>query len=101
MHLFISFVSNINRYLYLDSTLADFQHGIWSHRSCEIQLVQFVHIIISKQDLAKNRGHKQICSYMILQKTFVKVPNRRLFLVHKLEQYGIKWLIQVDQPMAL
>ena len=36
-------VSNINKHLALDSILADCQHGFQSRRSCETQLVQFVH----------------------------------------------------------
>ena len=49
-------VSNINRHLALDSILADCQHGFQSRRSCETQLVQFVHDIISNLDGAMNRG---------------------------------------------
>ena len=40
-------VSNINKHLALDSILADCQHGFRSQRSCETQLIQFVHDIIS------------------------------------------------------
>ena len=43
-------VSNINTHLALDSILADCQHGFRSQRSCETQLVQFVHDIISNLD---------------------------------------------------
>ena len=50
-------VSNINRAL--DSRLADCKHGFRSQRSCETQLVQFVHDIISNLDGAMNHGHKQ------------------------------------------
>ena len=49
-------VSNINKHLALDSILADCQHGFRSRRSCETQLVQFVHDIISNLDGAMNRG---------------------------------------------
>ena len=52
-------VSNINKHIALDSILADCQHGFRSQRSCETQLVQFVHDIISNLDGAVNRGHKQ------------------------------------------
>ena len=52
-------VSNINRHLALDSILADCQHGFRSQRSCETQLVQFVHDIVSNLDGAVNHGHKQ------------------------------------------
>ena len=41
-------VSNINKHLALDSILADCQHGFQSQRSCETQLVQFVHNIIKR-----------------------------------------------------
>ena len=50
-------VSNINKHLALDSILADCQHGFRSQRSCETQLVQLVHDIISNLVGAVNRGH--------------------------------------------
>ena len=52
-------VNNINKHLALDSILADCHHGFRCRRSCETQLVQFVHDIISKLDGAMNWGHKQ------------------------------------------
>ena len=52
-------VSNINKHLALDSILADCQHGFRSERSCETQLVQFVHDIISNLDGTVNRRQKQ------------------------------------------
>ena len=82
-------VSNINKHFALDSILADCQHGFRSQRSCEIQLVQFVHDIISNLDGAVNRGHKQ--TGLIIKdflKTSDKVPHRRL--LHKLDYYGIR-----------
>ena len=82
-------VSNINKHLALDSILADCQHGFRSQRSCETQLVQFVHHIISNLDGAVNRGHKQTdLIIMDFDKAFDKVPHRRL--LHKLEYYGIR-----------
>ena len=82
-------VSNINKHLALDSILADCQHGFRSQRSCETQLVQFVHDIISNLDRAVNRGHKQTdLIIMDFAKAFDKVPHRRL--LHKLEYYGIR-----------
>ena len=51
-------VNNINKHLALDSVLADCQHGFRSGRSCETQLVQFVHDIISNLDSVMNRGHR-------------------------------------------
>ena len=52
-------VSNINRHLAFDSIHADCQHGFQCRWSCETQLVQFVHDIISNLDSVINRGHKQ------------------------------------------
>ena len=82
-------VSNINKHLALDSILADCQHGFRSRRSCETQLVQFVHDIISNLDDAMNRGHKQTdLIIMDFAKAFNKVQHRRL--LHKLDYYGIR-----------
>ena len=72
-------VSNINKHLALDSILADCQHGFRSQGSCETQLVQFVHDIISNMDGAVNRGHKKTdLIIMDFAKAFDKVPHRRL-----------------------
>ena len=80
---------HINKHLALDSILADCQHGFRSQRSCETQLVQFVHDIISNLDGAVNRGHKQTdLIIMDFSKAFDKVPHRRL--LHKLDYYGIR-----------
>ena len=82
-------VSNINKHLALDSILADCQHGFRSQRSCETQLVQVVHDIISNPDGAVNCGYKQIdLITMDFAEAFDKVPHRRL--LHKLENYGIR-----------
>ena len=101
-------VSNINKHLALDSILADCQHGFRSQRSCETQLVQFVHII-SNLDGAVNRGHKQTdLIIMDFAKAFDEVPHRRL--LHKLEYYGIRgstqkwinsWLSGCTQQVVL
>ena len=40
-------VSNINKHFAFESILADCQHGFRSQRSCEIQLVQFYHNMVS------------------------------------------------------
>ena len=65
------------------------QHGFQSQRSCETQLVQFVHDIISNLDGTVNRGHKQTdLIIMDFAKAFDKVPHRRL--LHKLDYYGIR-----------
>ena len=89
-------VSNINKHLALDSILADCQHGFRSQRSCETQLVQFVHDIISNLDCAVNRGHKQTdLIIMDFAKTFIRA----------ITQIGLLWdkrvHPQVDQLMAL
>ena len=82
-------VSNINKHLALDSILANCQHGFRSQRSCEHQLVLFVHYIISNLDGAVNCGHKQTDWIIIdFAKAFDKVPHRRL--LHKLDYYGIR-----------
>ena len=54
-------MSKINKHIALDSILADCQHGFQSRGggSCETQLVQFVHDIMSNLDGVMNRGHKQ------------------------------------------
>ena len=82
-------VSNINRHLPSESILADCQHGFRSQRSCETQLVQFVHDIASNLDGAANRGHKQRdIIVMDFAKVFDKVLHRRL--LYKLDYYGIR-----------
>ena len=39
--------------------LVESQHGFRSGRSCETQLVQFIHDLQENLDGAHNRGHKQ------------------------------------------
>ena len=51
----IIIVSNINRHLTFKSIVADCQHGFRSQRSCEIQLVQFYHDLVSKLVLSVDR----------------------------------------------
>ena len=46
-------------HLALGSIFADCQHEFRSRRSCETQLVQFVHDIINNLNVAMNRGHRQ------------------------------------------
>ena len=73
-----------DKHLALDSILADCQHGFRSQRSCETQLVQFVHDIINNLDGAVNRGHKQTdLIIMDFAKAFGKVPQ--------ITQIGILW----------
>ena len=82
-------VSNINKQLALDSILADCQHGFQSQRSCETQLIQFVHNIISNLERAVNRRHKQTdLIIMDFAKAFDKVSHRRL--LHELDWYRIR-----------
>ena len=82
-------VSNIDKHLALDSILADCQHCFRSQRSCETQLVRFVHDLFSNMDGAVNCGHKQTdLIIMDFAKSFDKVPHRRL--LHKLDYYGIR-----------
>ena len=52
-------VSIINKHLSLENILADCQHGFRSQRSCETQLAQFFHDMVSNLDRALNRGHRQ------------------------------------------
>ena len=44
-------VSNINKHLAFESILAECQHGFRSQRSCETQLVQFYHDMVSNLNL--------------------------------------------------
>ena len=82
-------VSNINKHLAFESILADCQHGFRSQRSCETQLVQFLHDLVSNLDRALNRNHRQTdVIIMDFAKTFDKVPHRRL--LYKLDYYGIR-----------
>lgn len=82
-------VSNMNKHLASESILADCQHGFRCRRSCETQLVQFVHDLASNLDGSVNRGHKQTdVIIMDFAKAFDKVPHRRL--LYKLEYYGIR-----------
>ena len=52
-------VSNINKNLAFESILPDCQHGFRSQRSCETQLVQFFHYLVSNLDRSPNRNHRQ------------------------------------------
>ncbi|MES9904902.1 MAG: reverse transcriptase family protein [Sedimenticola sp.] len=84
-------VSNIMKHLASNNILVDSQHGFRSRRSCESQLVQFVHDLSSNLDRAHNKGHRQTdIIIMDFAKAFDKVPHRRL--LHKLKHYGIRGL---------
>ena len=77
-----------NKHLPFESILADCQHGFRSQRSCETQLVQFFHDLVSNLDRALNRNHR-LTDVIIMDfaKAFDKVPHRRL--LYKL-YYGIR-----------
>ena len=102
-------VSNINKHLAFESILADCQHGFRSRRSCETQLVQFYHDLVSNLDHALNRDQKQTDVIVTdFAKTFDKVPHRRL--LYKLEYYGVRgsthkwissWLSERSQKVVL
>ena len=102
-------VSNINKHLAFESILADCQHGFRSQRSCETQLVQFYHDMVSNLDGARDRGQKQTdVIIMDFAKAFDKVPHRRL--LYKLGYYGIRgsthkwissWLSERSQKVVL
>ena len=102
-------VSNINEHLAFESILADCQHGFRSQRSCETQLVQFYHDMVSNLDGAWDRGQKQTdVIIMDFAKAFDKVPHRRL--LYKLGYYGIRgsthkwislWLSERSQKVVL
>ena len=90
-------VSNINKHLAFESILAvaDCQHGFRSQRSCETQLVQFYHDMVSNLDGVRDRG-------------LDKVPHRRL--LYKLDHYGTRgsthkwissWLSERSQKVVL
>ena len=102
-------VSNINKHLAFESILADCQHGFRGQRSCETQLVQFYHDMVSNLDGTQDRGQKQTdVIIMDFAKAFGKVPHRRL--LYKLGYYGIRgsthkwissWLSERSQKVVL
>ena len=102
-------VSNINKHLSLENILVDCQHGFRSQRSCETQLVQFFHDMVSNLNRALNRGHRQTdVIIMDFAKAFDKVPHKRL--LYKLHYYGIRgstqkwiasWLSERYQKVVL
>ena len=64
----------------------DCQHGFRSQRSCETQLVQFVHNILD--DAANRENNQTDIIVMNFAKAFDKVPHRKL--LYKLDYYGIR-----------
>ena len=96
-------VSNMNKHLAFESILADCQHGFRSQRSCETQLVQFYHDMISNPDQKQTD-----VIVMDFAKAFDKVPHRRL--LYKLDYYWIRgsthkwissWLSERSQKVKL
>ena len=88
--------SKQHKHTLFESILSDFQHGFQSQRSCETQLVQFYHAMVSNKDGAQYRGQK-LTGVIIMDfaKAFDKVPHRRL--LYNLDHYGIggsshKWI---------
>ena len=76
------------------------QHGFRSQRSCEPQLVQFYHDMVSNLDGARDRGQKQTDVIIVdFAKAFDKVPHGTLLC--KLDHYGIRGSTDVGQLMAL
>ncbi len=71
---------------HLDShnILYEWQHGFRSRRSCETQLVTFLHHLAQNMD----RGRQTDVVIMDFSKAFDKVPHRRL--MKKLCHYGIR-----------
>ena len=102
-------VSNINKHIAFESILADCQHGFRSQRSCETQLVQLFHDLVSNLDRVLNRNHGQTdVIIMDFAKDFDKVPHWRL--LYKLDYYGIRgsthkwitsWLSERSQKVVL
>ena len=100
---------HLNKHLALENILADCQHGFRSQRSCETQLVQFYHDLVSNLDRAVGRGHRQTdVIVMDFAKAFDKVPHKRL--LYKLDFYGIRgsthkwidsWLSERSQKVVL
>ena len=82
-------VSKINKHLAFESILADCHYGFRSQRSCETQLVQFFHDLVSNLDRALNRYQRQTdVIIMDFANAFDKVPHRSL--LYKLDYYGIR-----------
>ena len=73
----------------VDKFRSRFYQNFRSQRSCETQLVQFYHDLVSNLDRAVGRGHRQTdVIVMDFAKAFDKVPHKRL--LYKLDFYGIR-----------
>ena len=75
--------SNIMSHANTHNILYPLQHGFRSRRSCESQLIEFVHDIVSNMAA----GHQTDVCILDFAKAFDKVGHRRL--VEKLKWYGI------------
>ena len=53
------------KHLAFESILPDCQHGFRSQSSCETQLVQFYHDMVSNLDLALNCGQMQTAAIIM------------------------------------
>ena len=81
-------MKSLTKQIQIQIQIADCQHGFRSQRSCETQLVQFYHDMVSNLDGARDRGQKQTdVIIMGFAKAFDKVSHRRL--LYKLDHYGI------------
>ena len=76
--------SNLNQHLKRNNILYPLQHGFQEKRSCETQLIEFVH------DIAFNmqEGIQNDVVVMDFAKAFDKVAHNRL--LYKLSSYGVK-----------
>jgi hypothetical protein len=77
-------VSSILNHLDGHGVLNDCQHGFRARRSCETQMLTFIHEIAGKMN--KNRQHDLII--LDFSKAFDRVPHKRL--LSKLDHYGIR-----------
>ena len=75
--------SQIMHHLQSNNILSDSQHGFRRNRSCESQLIAFVHDLM----LNHNNGIQSDIIYTDFAKAFDKVPHQRL--LYKLKWYGI------------
>lgn len=76
--------SSMMTHLESHNLLYEWQHGFRSRRSCETQLVTFLHHLAQNMD----RGRQTDAVIMDFSKAFDKVPHRRL--MKKLCHYGIR-----------
>jgi hypothetical protein len=77
-------VSNVKRHLETFGILSDRQHGFREHRSCETQLIEFVHQLANHLE----EGRQVDAISMDFAKAFDKVAHNRL--LYKLNEVGGK-----------